>query len=246
MPLFGTLDFSAALASAPTMPDLQTDALTLERVDVLHVLFEIESGPMLDLLPPALHPTLPPTVSFWVWRARGTDLGDFTLAQVRIGCRAGVRPRGYLLSSVCDDAGVATALGERWGFRADPGTPVLRAFHDRVVATVERDGATILDVSMLSPEAIGGGDIQYVATMHLATTPMGPRLVQVDPDFTFHKADRGEPVLDVFDAEAFGDGRVVPSWPVSASATVADITLPKLRYVSKPDVPALAGTEPVR
>ena len=245
MPLFGSLDVKGALRGAPTMPDLHTDALTLERVDVLQVLFEIESGPMLELLPPALHPTLPPTVSFWVWRARGTDLGDFALAQVRIGCRAGVRPRGYLLSSICSDAEVAKVLVERWGYRSDPGTPTLKTYHDRVVGRIERDGEVILDVSMLSPEAISGGDVQYVATMHLANTPLGERLVQVDPEFTFHKADRGQPVLDVFDAEALGDARVVPSWPVSASAAVADVTLPKLRYVTKPDVPALAGTEPV-
>ena len=87
-----------------------------------------------------------------------------------------------------------------------------------------------------------GGDLQYVASMNPATTPDGFRLVQVDPEFTFQKADRGRPALWEFNAAAWGDERVRPVFPVSASSAVADITLPKLRYIARLDVPALQGT----
>lgn len=243
MPQLGTLDVTPLLRGAPTMPDVGTDPLVLPRVEILQVLHEVRSGPMLDVIPPSLHPTLPPTITFVVWRSRDSDLGDFTMAQVRIGCRAGVRPRGFLLSSVIDNPDSAGQLGARWGYRADPGAPRLVRSHDRVRATVERDGEPILDVSLVSPEPISGGDVQYVANMNLAHTPSGPRLVQVDPEFEFHKADRGAIKLDAFDAGAWGESRLVPSWPVSCSYTVADVTLPRLRYLCKVDVPALQGTE---
>ena len=245
MPLFGSRDVSTLLETAPTMPDVQTDALTIERVDILHVRYEIRSGPMLEMLPPALHPTLPPTVSIWGMRARGSDIDDFTMAQVCIGCRAGVRPRGFLLSCFNDNDATAKDLAMRWGFRHDAGTPKLDVAHHRTQLTVERDGRTILDIGLVSPEAISGNDVQFVANMNLAHTPSGPRLVQVDPEFVFHKADRGKPYVEVFDAGELGDDRIVLSWPVAASFTVADVTLPKLRYLCKVDVPAMAGTEPV-
>ncbi|HVM53339.1 MAG TPA: acetoacetate decarboxylase family protein [Acidimicrobiales bacterium] len=245
MPLFGSLD-TGGIAGVPVMADLHTDPLTIERADSLHLLHEIESAPMLDLIPPALHPTVPPTVSVWGWRCQGTEIGDFTVVQVRIGCRAGVRPRGYLLACYVDDDAAADALSARWGFRRDPGTPKLETMHHQTVVTVEREGTTIIDAALESPESISGGDVQYVAGMHLAETPSGPRLVQVDPEFTFHRADRGKPRLHVFDAAAVGDERIVPSWPVSSSFAITDITLPALRYVCRVDVPAMAGTEPVR
>lgn len=46
-------------------------------------------------------------------------------------------------------------------------------------------------------------------------------------------------------AGAFGDERVRPVYPVSAGAAVADLTLPKLRYVCNPTMPAMQGTEKV-
>jgi len=246
MPQLGTLDVAPRLEGAATMKDLDTETLVLEGVEILHVLHEIDAGPMLELLPPSLHPTLPPTVSFIVWRGRGTELGDFTMAQVRIGCRAGVRPRGLLLSSVVDDSAAGEMLASRWGYRTDPGTPRLETNHDRVRGTIVRDGETILDVSLLGPEPISGGDIQYVANMNLAQTPNGARLVQVDPEFTFHKANRGRLQVDAFDPGAFGEDRIALSWPVSTSFAVADITMPRIRYVCRTDVPALQGTETLR
>lgn len=120
MPQLGVLDVAPLLAGAPDMKDLETDALVLPKVDIFHVLHEIEAGSMLDVLPPALHPTLPPTVQITVWRARDTDLGDFTMAQVRVGCRAGVRPRGFLLGCVIDSDVAAEQLGARWASALTP------------------------------------------------------------------------------------------------------------------------------
>jgi hypothetical protein len=49
-----------------------------------------------------------------------------------------------------------------------------------------------------------------------------------------------------FDAGAWGDPRVQPVYPVSASLAVADVTLPRIRFLCRPDVLAFEGTEVVK
>jgi len=243
MPLLGVRDLSAEAETAPEMPSLDAEPTVIEHVEILQLLYEIDSPPMLDLLPPALHPTSPPLVTWIVWRASGGPLGPFTMAQTRIGSRAGVRPRGYLLSAVIDNPDAAAALTEQWGYNCVPGEVGLRRFHDRVEGWATLGGRTILEVALVDGEAISGSDIQYTASMHLARTPNGVRLVQVDPEYIFHRAERGDPHVTTFDAGAWGDPRIEPVWPVAASFAIADVTLPKLRYFCRTDVPAMQGTE---
>jgi len=70
-----------------------------------------------------------------------------------------------------------------------------------------------------------------------------PRLIQVDPEYQFHSADRGMPELLAFDAEAFALAGAEPYWPVSASLAVADVAMPELRYLVDPAKPPLAAVE---
>lgn len=245
MPLAGTRDSSALVEGAAELPGYGTDALTLERVEIMQVMYEIDADAMLSALPPALNPTIPPTVTWQVWRCKDGDLGPFNLALTRVGSRAGVRPRGLLIGAVIDSDGAAKELASRWGIGCRIGDVRLTRYHDRAVAEVSIGGARALEVSVVDPEPISGGDVQYVATMTPAHTPDGPRLVQIDPDYTFHRAERGRPLLSAFDAAAWGDAALLPRWPVSASMTVADVTLPKLRYVCRLDIPAFQGTEKI-
>jgi hypothetical protein len=249
MPLFGVRDVTPLLADAPLMEGLDTAPETLPGVEVLQVLFEISSAAMLDLLPRALSPTIPPTVTFVFWRCREGPFGPFSLAQVRVGCRAGVRPRGFPLRAYCDAEPAATALAARWGFACRPGAVRLRRFYDRIVGTVEANGRPVLQVSLLDPQIIVGVEVQYTANMNLARVRDGQgervRLVQVDPEYTLRRVDRGRPQLDLFVPEAWRAEGVEPVYPVSASMTLADITLPRIRYIVDPDVPALQGTEKV-
>jgi hypothetical protein len=249
MPLFGVRDVTPLLADAPLMEGLDTAPETLPGVEVLQVLFEISSAAMLDLLPRALSSTIPPTVTFVFWRCREGPFGPFSLAQVRVGCRAGVRPRGFPLRAYCDAEPAATALAARWGFACRPGAVRLRRFYDRIVGTVEANGRPVLQVSLLDPQIIVGVEVQYTANMNLARVRDGQgervRLVQVDPEYTLRRVDRGRPQLDLFVPEAWRAEGVEPVYPVSASMTLADITLPRIRYIVDPDVPALQGTEKV-
>ncbi|MHB8576954.1 MAG: hypothetical protein ACYDCQ_16695, partial [Dehalococcoidia bacterium] len=80
MPLSGVRDIGPLVESAPLMPSLGTQPFTIHRAEVLHLMFEFESKAMLDLLPKALHPTIPATFTFVIWRCPEGPGGPFSLA----------------------------------------------------------------------------------------------------------------------------------------------------------------------
>ena len=230
--------------------------LRVDDVDILQVLYEVRVADRESLVPPALNPTIPPVVSFLVYRAKESEFGPFALAQVRLTARSGVRPRAYLVSARCDNPALSALLARSWGFRVTPGEIALRRFHDRVDCTVSesdpdggRGGRTILDVSLIDPLPVTGHDVQYPPGMHLARLERDgvwvPRIVQVDSEYEFRRADRGVPSLGFFDPSAWGDDRLVPDLAVSASFAACDMTIANVRYICNPDIPASEGTEKV-
>jgi hypothetical protein len=168
---------------------------------------------------------------------------------VRLTARSGVRPRAYLVSARCDNPALSSLLARSWGFRVTPGAIALRRFHDRVDCVVSDGDRTILDVSLIDPVPVTGHDVQYPPGMHLGRVERDgvwvPRIVQVDSEYEFRRADRGRPSLTSFDASAWGDDRLVPDIAVSASFAACDMTIANVRYICNPDIPASEGTEKV-
>ena len=243
MPLLGTLNTAALLEAAPKMSGFDAEPWAIEGVEILHIKFEIDDTDMQAPLPKALHPTIPPVVIFTVAAYPESPVGAFTLAQVRVGCRANALPRGFLTRAYCDSADAREALSSKWGYDVHAGDVRLRRFHDRMAGTVAVDGREILRVSLLDPEPISGGDIQYVSNMNLARDADGKGvLVQVDPDYRFHKAERGKPEVTIFNQSAWRAEGVDPVWPVAASWALCDTGFPKIRFVLDPDQPAVVGT----
>jgi len=81
--------------------------------------------------------------------------------------------------------------------------------------------------------------------MHLARNRDDQKMVvvQVDPEYCFSKAERGKPNLVALDVDAFGGGDHLRLMnPIMASFAVAEIGLPKIRYICNPDIPAMQGT----
>ena len=249
MPLAGSLDIRPLIEGAPEVV-LDDRELRFDDVDILQVLYEVRVADREALVPPALNPTIPPVIAFLVYRAKDSDYGPFGLAQLRLTARSGVRPRCYLISARCDNPELASALRSSWGFRVAPGGVGVRRFHDRVQCTVtDEDGRTILGVSLVDPVPVTGHDVQYPPGMHLARVSrdgvLVPRIVQVDSEYEFRRADRGRPELAAFDATAWGDERLVPDLAVSASFAACDMTITNVRYICNPDIPAAEGTEKV-
>jgi hypothetical protein len=242
--LTGSADVARLAERAGTIDAWATAPVRLEHVETLTVVYEIESAGAEDLLPPALHPTIPPIASWTFHRAAASPAGPFTVAELRIGCRFGVRPRGFVAGAFVDGAGAASLLSTR-GYRTEVADVRLQRFYDEVVGTVEVHGRPVLTALLLDPDPLSPSDVQQIATMVLARTPRGIRLVQVEPELTIRRAERGRPRLGHFDAAAWGADGVRPAYAVSASTTVSDVTIPPIRYAAKPDVLAFQGTEPV-
>jgi len=243
--LVGTADPKVLAEGAPSLADFGAEPLTLSGVETLQILSEIEREGADGLLPPGLHPTLPPIATWLVQRVPESPWGAFQLAQCRIECRSGLRPRGFLRSGVIDNPKAAAELGVRWGYRLRPGEIRLDRSYDRIAARVSLGDESILDVALQDPMPLRPEDAYTVASVHLAHTPRGLRLLQVDPHFEVARAERGRPLIRHFDASAWSSPGVHPSHPVSALFTLASMTLPALRYACRPEVLAFEGTERV-
>jgi hypothetical protein len=243
--LIGTADIEELAVRAPVMESLDAEAVACEPAEVLLVTYEIATPYREAILPPALHPTDPPIVTWLFYRCPASPWGSFAMAQTRIECRSGLRLRGFLVSAVVDNAAAAQALGKRWGFMTQDGRIELHRHYDSTRAAVVVNGRTILDVIVSDPDPLSPADIQYVANVNLAHTPRGPRLVQVEPRYQIHRVERGRPRVMAFDGAAWGDARVQPVYPIAATLAVADITIARARFVCRPDVLAFDGTEVV-
>jgi hypothetical protein len=101
----------------------------------------------------------------------------------------------------------------------------------------------VLELSLVDPLPLGPDDIQFMASIHPAHTPRGLRLLQVDAEYACARNERGRAVLRSIDAAAWGEPRIRATWPVAATLSLADVTLARLRFASRPEVSAFAGTE---
>jgi hypothetical protein len=137
-------------------------------------------------------------------------------------------------------------LTARWGFRLATGEIDFQRGYDVVRAIVRSaDGRPLLSLALRDPSMLPPGAVQFVSGVHPADTPSGFRLVQVDTLHEVHRAERGEPVVEAFDAGAWGEEGIVPTQPISASICHADVTLRQLRFVCRPGEIAFVGTETV-
>lgn len=243
----GTKPVGELAPTAPTMTSLDTDPLTIEHAEVLTVTYELSADVKEAVLPPGLHPPTPPIVTWQVLTCDDSPLGPFRLAQTRIGCRSGARPRAFLVSAVIDSEPAATALSSRWGYACRLGEVWTRHRYDRWLARVTLEdrstSRTVLDLECVDPVTLRNTDIQWIAGMHLAHTPRGLKLVQVDPDVQVHRAERARPRVHTFDAEAWGEPLLRAVHPVAATRAAVTMTLPRLRYVCAPDRFAFTATE---
>lgn len=243
--LIGTARLESLARRAPRIDAYPSESLTLPGVELLQAIFELEGQGVESYFPPGLHPTLPVLAVFAFWRASEGPLGAFTLAQLRLTCRSGARPRQLLVASFVDGEVAREGLNTRFAFGAPPATVELARYYDRVDARVSLDGRSILAVHAGAPLPLATSDLQFFASVHPAQTPKGLRLLQIDAEYEITRAERGRPVLDAFDAAAFGEASLRPAYPVAAFVALGDVALPRVRFALRPDVLAFEGTEVV-
>ena len=249
MPLAGSLDIRPLVDGAPEVV-LDDRELKVDDVDILQVLYEVRVADREALVPPALNPTIPPVISFLVYRAKDSAFGPFALAQLRLTARSGVRPRAYLISARCDNPRWPRCWPARGASGSRRGRSACAASTTGWTAPCVRTAGSILQVSLVDPVPVTGHDVQYPPGMHLARVTRDgvskPRIVQVDSEYEFRRADRGRPELSPTSTPRPG---ATPAWcptsPVSASFAACDMTIANVRYICNPDIPASEGTEKV-
>lgn len=241
----GTKPVAELEPRATRMSRLDTEPMTIPDVEIVKVAYETEGACNEALLPAGLHPTIPPTLTWLVLACAESPFGPFRMVQTRIGCRSGVRPRAFVVGTVVDSTEASKELGDRWGFMCDLADIDTGRRYDHAYVKVERDGEPLLALDVSDPNPLRSGDIQWIASMNLALTPSGTRLIQCDCDYEVKRAERGRPILHEFDAGAWGEPLITLTYPIAASLAVADVRFPRIRYVCKPDELAFTGTEVV-
>ncbi len=243
--LQGTADVDVLADDAPFVASPAADPFTVQHAGLLQVAWEIEAAEREALLPPGLHPVNPPVVTFSFLRAAESVHGPFTLAELRVLCRSGLRTRGYHVGAFVDSAEVAELLASGWGYRVALADVTLSRRYDGTTGTVVAAGRPVLVTGHVAPVPLAPSDLQYTATMVPARLERGFRLLQAERDHEFSRAERGRPFVEAFDAAAWGEPRVRLSHPASASSAIADVTFKPIRFVCRADVWAFEGTEPL-
>ncbi|ONI77986.1 hypothetical protein ALI144C_31825 [Actinosynnema sp. ALI-1.44] len=243
--LSGTADPVAMAGSAPVVSAMATQPLECRGAELIQMIYEVGSAPRQAVLPPALHPVNPAAITVSVLTVGESDAGPFTLAETRIVCRSGVRSRGFHVSCFVSETDVGNLLADRWGFRVLPGEVELSRHYHGTTAVVRRDGVTVLDMRLLGPQVLSAGDLQFTDAMHLAHTPHGVRLIQVERTYEVAEVVRGRPLLTTFDAAAWGEPRLTPTHPISVVSLAGAVTFRPVRYICDPAVNAWEGTQRV-
>jgi hypothetical protein len=216
------------------------EPVPLGMAEIFQAAFE-HAGPRGDtFLPAGLVPTIPTLVTMLAIRVPDGPHGGFSVAQLRVSCRSGARARALVVATAVDGSPEAMDwLGAGWGIGGDGTTVGYERRYDRVRVT-----APWFDVSVDGPRPIGVDDVQYVTGLHPVVTDAGGRLAQVELEVELARVERGRPVLHGFTAPA-GAPALDPRFAVAATSAVGALTLPQVRFVLRPDVPAHLGTERV-
>jgi hypothetical protein len=236
----GTADLAALSAAASTIEAWITAEVELGDVECFQLVTEMRSTARESVLPPALHPTVPPSLTIQAWNVATSPWGPFSFVHTRVSCRSGARARGFTTAAVASTAEAAKGLATGFGYPCRVADVHLRRTYVGVELATDGLQATAVD-----PDPLGAGDVQYTTTMNLAHTPAGLRLVQVDAQRDVDRVERVRGRTFTFDAQRWGNPLLAPWHTISASIAVGAITLRPTRFICRPDVLAFSGAESV-
>jgi len=168
--------------------------------------------------------------------------------QVRLGVRAGVRPRALCLGALCDSADAVQALRDHWGYPVQLGEVTLARRHDQVRYTAALEGRTVLELAVHTADVIQGSDLMTFDNLNLVRIgdDTSAKLVQIDPEYTIHQADRGRPTVSLPDPQAMGmSGALRLASPIIGFTFRADTDLVPVRFTIDTERPAISSTKRV-
>ena len=221
-------------------PSAHAEAITSSHVEVLNVAIEVDDRLVAPLLPAPLRLTLPPMVTFVIWRFHESSLGAFTLAQTRVTTRLKVRSRGLVLGSYFHGApAAAEELRTHWGFACLPGDIRLVRHHDEIRGAVAAGGKVGVEGVGRAPHAIGPDDLREMSSLNpvRAVTSEGEqaRLLQVDTEFRVEAASRSIQLeVQAFNGSAWNAPDIRQEYGVRALHYHCEMRLPPPRYLFDP------------
>ena len=254
----GTASVDELAAGAAEIAAFGTEPVRLGGVTGLSLVAELRRQAREDVLPPGLHPIVPPAMSLLAWDVSESPWGPFSAVFIRVVCRSGARARTFCVGAAASTAEAVAGLRSQFGFPAQRADVVLRRHYDGIDLAVTPADETVdnavarngtgpmLELSALDPDPLSVGDLQHVGSMNLAHTPLGLRLVQVETHHEPSRVERLSARIDAFDAAAWGQPLLDPYWIVSCSVSLEDIEIPAIRFVCDPLKPAAEGTERVQ
>jgi len=248
MPRIGTLDVAPLVDDLPHLSSLETPEWEMPDGEFLQINWEVEDEAALTLTPPSLHPSIPAFASFFASRVVDSPVGAFSLVQIRLVVRAGIRPRALCLGAVCDSAAAVEALRKHWGYPVDLGEVDVARRHDQVRYTASLDGRVVADLAVHTADVINGSDLMTFDNLHLVRIgdEQSAKLVQVDPEYTIHQADRGRPTVSLPDPQALGmRGALRLAAPIIGFTFRADTDLVPVRFTIDSERPAASSTSRV-
>ena len=186
--LIGTAPVEPLAARAVRVDAFASAPVELPDAHVALAHFELPYAVREAILPPSLHPNTPPILTVLAWHCPSSPWGAFSLAQLRVGCRSGVRTRGLLLGAGIDNPDAAAALASGWGLVSRPAEVHLRRGYDASEVAVDFDGVRVLRLHLADPDPLGPDDVQLSATLTPAETRRGLRLVQFEPTYVGARA----------------------------------------------------------
>jgi len=246
VPRSGLLDVSAPPADVPTLSSLEAPSWEMGDAQFLQINWEVEDAGALALTPPSLHPSIPPFASFFAARIPESPVGPFSLVQIRLVVRAGIRPRALCLGAVCDSSAAVEALRAHWGYPVQLGEVYHASRHDHVRFIASLDGRELVDLAVHTADVINGSDLMTFDNLHLVRVgdDAALKLVQVDPEYTIHQADRGRAHVGLPDVNALGMRRDLRlTSPIVGFTFRADTDLVPVRFVIDAVESALTSTK---
>ena len=148
-PRYGKLNLAAWAKSVPTINGYKTEPWLVKGAQIFSLNMEIDDDPADNLLPATMHPSIPEYAIFCVTAYPDSPVGAFSIAEVRVSGRTGVRPRAFVLRSFCNNEDARRELAARWGYPTVPGEVKLDIRHDRVIARASAGGKPVLECELL-------------------------------------------------------------------------------------------------
>ena len=243
--IVGSADIETLAKDAATIESFGKSEIVFEDVVCFQMTMEMRNQAREAVLPRGLHPTVPATLSMQAWKVGRSPFGEFKMVVCRIGCRSGVRARGYSTRVYANTQVSVSALRQQFGFSTQFAEVDFRHSFDGTDVSVIFESSIIFEAACLDPEPMGNSDVQYSGTLNLAHTPKGLRLVQLEADHVASQVERLSSRLMSFDGEAWGNSLLDPYTVVSASLAYETVTFLPVRFVCKPEELAFTGTESV-